>query len=47
MRNTTTAAVIIEFSDEREKNSSCLVLVFYLNRIYIFGLQSSRDKYTP
>lgn len=37
MRNTTTAAIIIEFSDEREKKkkSFCLVLVFYLNRIYI------------
>lgn len=46
MRNTTTIAIIIEFSDERERNSCRIVLVFYLNSIYIFGLQRSRDKYT-
>lgn len=46
MRNTTRAAIIMESSDEREKYSSRFVLIFYLNRIYIFGLQRSRDIYT-
>lgn len=46
IRNTTTAATITELSDEREENASCLVLVFHLNRIYIFGLQSTRDNYS-
>lgn len=29
-----------------EKNSSCLVLIFYSKRICIFGVRSSRDKCT-
>lgn len=47
MRNTTTAAIIIEFSDEREKKKILLPCTCILPEQDLhIGLQSTRDNYS-